>query len=302
MKKLLTVAIVLSVLLIVAPVSADPDGGFVTGGGWIESPPGAYYPMDLPFFDGSYYELGFADSPVTWAQAEALASAMALGACKNAHLATVTSPEEQAVISGLMEPTTENGWLGGFQPADEMSLAENWQWITGEPFVYTNWAEGEPNDTPYGDYIPGYEQHLETYQGSGLWNDAPGYEPKYYYIIEYEDCRLEATFGFVAKYKKGASVPDGNTQFQFKAGDLNFHSSSYDWLVVTGSNFAKFKGVGTINGEGDYKFMIWAGDDSPDTFRIKIWWEDGETEHVVYDNGMDQAIGGGSIVIHTKGK
>ena len=104
----------------------------------------------------------------------------------------------------------------------------------------------------------------------------------------------KATFGFVSKYKKGATVPTGNTQFQFKAGDLDFHSSDYDWLVVTGSSYARFKGTGTINGEGAYKFMIWAGDDNPDTFRIKIYDEDG----VVYDNGRDQAIGGGSVVIH----
>jgi hypothetical protein len=110
----------------------------------------------------------------------------------------------------------------------------------------------------------------------------------------------KATFGFISKYKKGADVPTGNTEFQFKAGDLNFHSTSYDWLVVTGSEFAKFKGTGTINGEGTYKFQIWAGDNDPDTFRIKIWWEDDGNEHVVYDNGMDQPIDGGSIVVHTK--
>jgi hypothetical protein len=108
----------------------------------------------------------------------------------------------------------------------------------------------------------------------------------------------KATFGFVSKYKKGADVPTGNTEFQFKAGDLNFHSTSYEWLVVTGSNFAKFKGEGTINGQGNYKFQIWAGDNSPDTFRIKIW--DAITGDVVYDNGMNQAIGGGNIVVHNK--
>ena len=32
-------------------------------------------------------------------------------------------------------------------------------------------------------------------------------------------------------------------------------------------------------------------------FRIKIWYEEG-AEVVVYDNGFDQAIGGGNIVIH----
>ena len=107
----------------------------------------------------------------------------------------------------------------------------------------------------------------------------------------------KATFGFVAKYHKGASVPVGNTEFQFKAGDLTFKSTSYQWLVVAGSK-AQFKGVGTINGEGVYKFIITAIDGSPDTFRIKIWYEDAAGEHVVYDNGANQALGSGSIIIH----
>ena len=70
--------------------------------------------------------------------------------------------------------------------------------------------------------------------------------------------------------------------------------------VLSASNYARFKGWGTINGEGDYRFMLWAGDGSPDTFRIRIWCEEGEIENVVYDNGMDQSISGGSIVIHEK--
>ena len=88
----------------------------------------------------------------------------------------------------------------------------------------------------------------------------------------------KANFGFVSKYRNGATEPTGNTEFQFHAADLNFHSSDYDWLVVTqGDTNAQFKGSGTINGTGDYKFMIWAGDDDPDTFRIRIWEEDEAT-------------------------
>jgi hypothetical protein len=114
----------------------------------------------------------------------------------------------------------------------------------------------------------------------------------------------KAAFGFVSEYKKGAETPTGNTEFQFHAADLNFHSNSYEWLVVTGSNYARFKGVGAINGMGDYKFMLWAGDGDPDTFRIRIWQEDETTgdETDVYDNGFDQAIGGGSIVVHATEK
>jgi hypothetical protein len=121
----------------------------------------------------------------------------------------------------------------------------------------------------------------------------------------------KANFGFVSKYKKNVEVPTGQAEFQFQVADLNFHSESYEWLIVNqnGEN-AQFKGVGTINGQNSpttepFKFMLWAGDKDPDTFRIKIWWEtDAGTEYIVYDNGyitgMNQPISGGSIVIHTK--
>ena len=121
----------------------------------------------------------------------------------------------------------------------------------------------------------------------------------------------KANFGFVSKYLKGANVPTGNTEFQFKAAGLNFHSTSYDWLVVAGAK-AQYKGSGKINGAGDYAFMLTAtdgqqpGGGGTDKFRIKIW--DKATGQVLYDNkrgGSDdidkadpQAISGGSIVIH----
>jgi hypothetical protein len=124
----------------------------------------------------------------------------------------------------------------------------------------------------------------------GGWIDSP---PEAYEI----DPTLtgKASFGFVARYNRGATVPDGNTQFHFKAGDLNFRSSSYEWLVVSGTN-AQFKGEGTINGEGSYQFMLTADDGSPDTFRIHIWGDGGK----IYDNGPQQALSGGSVVIHKK--
>jgi hypothetical protein len=120
-----------------------------------------------------------------------------------------------------------------------------------------------------------------------------------------------ASFGFNSKYKKGANVPDGQTQFQFKAGDLNFHSSSYDWLVVAGAR-AQYRGSGTINGAGDYRFMLTAidgqqpGGGGVDKLRMKIW--DNATGGLIYDNQMGDgddadpttALGGGSIVIHSR--
>ena len=60
----------------------------------------------------------------------------------------------------------------------------------------------------------------------------------------------KTNFGFFSKYKKGATVPTGETEFRFKVADLNFHSTEYEWLVVAGPR-AQSKGSGTINGAGD---------------------------------------------------
>jgi hypothetical protein len=48
-------------------------------------------------------------------------------------------------------------------------------------------------------------------------------------------------------------TPSGQTEFNFHVADLNFHSTSYQWLVLAGAQ-AKYKGSGTINGSGDYGF------------------------------------------------
>jgi hypothetical protein len=121
----------------------------------------------------------------------------------------------------------------------------------------------------------------------------------------------KATFGFVSKYQKGATVPTGETQFQFQVANFVFQSTSYDWLVISGAK-AQYKGSGTVTGAGSYGFLLTAtdgdinGGGGVDKFRIKIW--DKTTGNVVYDNvpsafddidtANPQAIGGGSIVIH----
>ncbi|MEX2282025.1 MAG: PKD domain-containing protein [Gemmatimonadota bacterium] len=142
----------------------------------------------------------------------------------------------------------------------------------------------------------------------GGWINSP------YGACRFNGCNADgstigkATFGFVSRYQKGANVPIGNSEFQFKAGGLTFSSTSYDWLVVAGTK-AQFKGIGTIAGStAQFGFMITAvdgGSSEPDQFRIKIWQVDGD---VVYDNQIGEpedsaaatALGGGSIVIHNK--
>jgi hypothetical protein len=102
----------------------------------------------------------------------------------------------------------------------------------------------------------------------------------------------KAGFGFVSKYQKGTMIPTGNTQFRFHTGDLMFKSESYDWLVVAGAK-GQFKGTGTINGEGEFGFMLTAidsdlpGGGDSDKFRIKIW-DKGNSDALVYDNQVGE--------------
>ena len=114
-----------------------------------------------------------------------------------------------------------------------------------------------------------------------------------------------ATFAFDSKYNKGAgaTAPTGTTEFQFHAGGMDFQASSFQWLVVNqAGTTAQFAGTGTINGQGSYTFMLWAmdGGNTGDTFRVQITNNNGGA--TVYDNGVNQLIDGGSIVIHTAGK
>jgi hypothetical protein len=71
----------------------DPNGGFVTGGGWIDSPAGPYHP-DLRFYDGSFYGILQLEEPLTRSEAQDMAAGMTIADCTSAHLATITSQQE----------------------------------------------------------------------------------------------------------------------------------------------------------------------------------------------------------------
>lgn len=162
---------------------------------------------------------------------------------------------------------------------------------------------GNSSDISIFQYIVVYDPDDGFVTGGG-WIDSPegAYNPD-------PDLTGKANFGFVSKYKRGAMAPIGQTEFQFKVADFNFHSDSYEWLVVAGPR-AQFKGTGTINGEGNYEFILTAidgqisGGGGADKFRIMIWSGDG----MVYDNQPGApidgepatVIDGGSIVIHSR--
>jgi hypothetical protein len=164
-------------------------------------------------------------------------------------------------------------------------------------------SDGCPSNQAAFQYVVIYDPSAGFVTGGGWITSPPGA------YAANPSLTGKATFGFVSKYQKGANVPSGDTQFQFQTAGFNFHSTSYDWLVVAGAK-AQFKGSGTVNGAGNDGFMLTAidgelpGGGGTDKFRIKVW--DKTTGNIIYDNQMGAsdtadpttAIGGGDIVIH----
>lgn len=190
--------------------------------------------------------------------------------------------------------------------------------VYGTPGVYTVTLTVTDDNSGVGTlesmtYIVIYDPSIGFVTGGGWINSPEG--------AFSSDSSLtgKVNFGFVSKYKKGATIPTGQTQFQFTVADLNFHSDSYKWLVIANAK-AMYKGTGSINGDvspnGEpYKFLLSAIDADVndvdafeiDMFRIKIYYEDINGEVVVYDNHADAGddaeptteILGGSITIHS---
>lgn len=116
-KKLKSILLVLCMVLTLLPVAAEA----------------AQIPEDAVYFDGSAYKIYL--TPATWAEAKQQCEDL------GGHLATITSQAEQDFIEKL-NSGSRRLWIGGYR--DD---GNNWKWVTGEPWDYTHWAAGEPNDS-----------------------------------------------------------------------------------------------------------------------------------------------------------
>ena len=123
--------------------------------------------------NGHYYEARLRNVNWQTAQDECLAG--------GGYLATITSLEENAFVFGLVSGDSafwywdDRGygygpWLGGFQPDGSPEPAGNWEWVTGEPFTYTNWDVNQPDNDN------GNQSRLRFFKTGGLigdrWDDA----------------------------------------------------------------------------------------------------------------------------------
>ena len=107
--------------------------------------------------NGHYYAVVDCDS---WTEAQN--KAVVLGE----YLVTISdSLENEWVFRNLfiLSPGHWAAFMGLSQPNGETDPNAPWQWVTGEPFSFTNWAEGQPSgDGPCG----------LMFEESGTWNDG----------------------------------------------------------------------------------------------------------------------------------
>lgn len=153
--------LVVLVALSASPATASPVQWPLSGGG-----------------NGHYYEY-VANYGLTWTQALNDAAVMTWSGAPG-HLATITNQAENDWVWATLDPS--RAWLGGYQDADAPSSSAGWHWVTGEPWIYTNWHSGEPNDLGTKNE---WALHFDQYS---FWNDVDGTNDNTVpgFVVEYE--------------------------------------------------------------------------------------------------------------------
>ncbi|WP_417150961.1 RICIN domain-containing protein [Ruminococcus sp.] len=117
-----------------------------------------FVPVKTLYNFGHKYELF--DTPVSWETAKKV--------CENkgGHLAVITSQSEQNTINELISSGKLTYYNIG---ATNINNINEWQWVTNEKMIYTNWAVGEPNN------VGNIERYLSVFNTEnylGQWNDT----------------------------------------------------------------------------------------------------------------------------------
>ena len=236
----------LLIIVFMIAVSCD-QSSLPTGSDMIEndtasmsSAKGKKAPEGLVYNEHNHnYYAAIASNGITWDEANAAAQELSYGKCQ-AHLATITSQNEQDWIAGTFPVAVTQGyWLGGTQADGSVEPNGGWGWITNEPFIYTNWTPGEPNNWPDNEESIHFTP-ASFGAGNGTWNDLQNEWRSNVggYVLEYE-CPTKVTgggtvvrediegsprevYGFNAQKMSDATVK-GQAEVHFPSDDLNFH-------------------------------------------------------------------------------
>ena len=143
--------------------------------------------------NGHYYE--YIDAPlISWTAANAAANSLTYAGLSG-HLATITSAQENAFVTSLTpvvdgSSRVQAAHLGGYRATSGPSRGDGWVWVTGEPWSYTSWASGEPNNSSES-YLALWMVTDISYRARGTWNDATNSgQLMAGYVVEYDQDQL----------------------------------------------------------------------------------------------------------------
>lgn len=168
-----------------------------------------------------YYQAVVAPAGITWAAAQALATA------HGGYLATIGSAAENDFVFKLVDdpkfwvtnpPWNDANlgpWLGAFKAAGSTRPDEGWTWVDGSPFTYTHWGPNEPDNND------GHSDHLH-FLGEALtrrdagWDDYSGPPNVRAFIVDLGAARNEEAEEFAvelvgahAQVGEGGAEPRG---------------------------------------------------------------------------------------------
>jgi hypothetical protein len=122
---------------------------------------------------------------LTWQ--EARVGAESLGG----YLVTLTSEAENTFVFGLVDSPefwfpsgghNHGPWLGGLQPPGSPEPGGGWEWISGEPWDYTNWHPAQPDNDGDQDRLIFYSSDMFR---AATWDDLGGSQvPIRGYVVE----------------------------------------------------------------------------------------------------------------------
>ncbi len=136
---------------------------------------GGLRPKAEVILDDHEYQLF--DATMTWEGAQSY--------CKSiqGHLVTITSAQEQEAIASLVKKGNENGyWIG-------LSISDEPEWVTGELYRYSNWANGEPH------------KKTDSTSFAQVWNeDGFGWVTEFPIYKSEEEEMLPKDIGFICEW------------------------------------------------------------------------------------------------------
>jgi hypothetical protein len=166
-------------------------------------------------YNGHLYQL-IEKQNVNWAQAKSYCEE------KNSYIATITSKEENDIVEGLVKAYGKPTFLGGVRKSQNEF---RWMLASGDDFVYSNWSDGEPNNTdhgacaikdPYGEYAR--ENYILMYI-DGKWNDTPIFGSTKSFVMESAAKSLVVGNPTKVNYKEGESFDRNSIKVEVTFSD-----------------------------------------------------------------------------------